>query len=48
MTFSYYVPIFPPIPLEIRALPPFEIYVLEMNKTWATYCLKEIDKFAMN
>ena len=34
---SYYVPILPPIPLKIRALPPFEIYVFGMNKTWATF-----------
>ena len=43
--FSHYVPILPPIPLKIRALPPYEIYVFGMSKTWATFRSKEIYKF---
>ena len=33
MAFSHYVPIFSPIPLKIRALLPYEIYVFGMSKT---------------
>ena len=32
---SHYVPILPPI--KIQALPPYEIYVFGMSKTWATF-----------
>ena len=35
--FSHYAPILPPIPLKIWALPPYEIYVFGMSKTWATF-----------
>ena len=32
-TMSLYLP----LSLKIRALPPYEIYVFGMSKTWATY-----------
>ena len=35
--FSHCVPTLPPIPLKIRELPPYDIYVFGMIKTWATF-----------
>ena len=37
---------FHPSPFNIRALPPYKIYVFRMSKTCATFKWKEIYKFA--
>ena len=36
-----FFPLYPCIythPPQIRALPPYKVYVFGMSKTWATYC----------